>query len=186
MSTFDDKVFEYIKSASGGGGDGTYPVGMRIRLANGVSVPSTGTWELVGIYGPYTYTEDDYSGNNSINHYVEFLGKSIIDSARTNSTVSSGDVNWQYNSLLGQDNYTITTIFGSNINEDVSHDFSQTSHITNGTYTYETIIGLSDIFIIPETGSNCAYCCQARAEITDVSKVPITDDNLSFEYQRTA
>ena len=185
MSTFDDKVFEYIKSASGGGGDGTYPVGMRIRLANGVSVPSTGTWELVGIYGHYTFTENDRN-SHSIIHHVDFLGKSIIDSAKTSGTIEAGTIDWQYNSLLGQDNYTITTIFGSNINEDVSHDFSQTSHITNGTYTYETIIGLSDIFIIPETGSNCAYCCQARAEITDVSKVPITDDNLSFEYQRTA
>ena len=48
MSTFEDKVYDYIKI---GGGDSSFPVGMRIKLANGVSIPSTGTWELVGIYG---------------------------------------------------------------------------------------------------------------------------------------
>ena len=52
MSTFVDKVYDYIKNGgSGGSGYSSFPVGMRIRLANGVSVPSIGTWELVGIYG---------------------------------------------------------------------------------------------------------------------------------------
>ena len=45
MSSFDDKVYDFIKSF--------YPVGSRIRLGNGVSVPSIWTWELIGIYSTY-------------------------------------------------------------------------------------------------------------------------------------
>ena len=54
MSTFDDKGYEYIKNATGGGeSDISFPVGMSIKLASGTSVPSTGTWELIGIHGQH-------------------------------------------------------------------------------------------------------------------------------------
>ena len=183
MSTFDDKVFEYIKTGSGGG-DGSFPVGMRIKLANGVSVPSTGTWELVGIYGPYEYDEND------IKHYVEFLGKSMIDTVKTDKTVSNDtEVSWTYNDLLQDGNYTITTIFGSYLNEQdpslSGNTYVIDAKLSNGTATYQMETQQQQIIITPKADGYGVYC-QIRAVISDLSKVSLSDDNLAFEYQRTA
>ena len=181
MSSFDDKVFDYIKNGGSGGSssDVTFPVGMRIRLGNGVSVPSTGTWELVGIYGQYSYTESD------IVHNVDFLGKSIIDSVKTNDAISSASSsNWHYTSILGSNNYTITTTFGS-----YQNDLSNSLYNLNATIPYND----STTYFIHNTDTQVTFAgldkgiaCQVRVSITDPSKVSVSDENLSYEYRRTA
>ena len=178
-------MYEYIKNATGvGGSDSTYPVGMCIKLANGTSVPSTGTWELVGIYCPYSNIE------NSITHYDDFLGKSIINTAKTDVMASSsGNATWTYDSLLEKWNYTITTIFGSYLNE-TDPSLSGSTYVidgklSNGKDTYQMETHEEQITITPKSDGYGLYC-QIRAVIKDPSKVSVSDDNLSYEYQRTA
>ena len=156
-----------------------YPVGISIKLANGVSVPSTGTWELVGIYGQYSYTSSD------IVHNVDFLGTSIIDSVKTNDAIDSGSsISWFYTSLLGSDNYTITTTFGS-----YQNDLSKSQYNLNATIPYTD----STTYFIFNTDTQVSFeglgkgiACQVRVSITDLSKVSVSDDGLSFEYKRSA
>ena len=181
MSTFDDKVFEYIKNASGGGGgsDISFPVGMSIKLASGTSPPSTGTWELKGIYGQHYY----YDG--TFYHWTDFLGTSIIDSVQSIGNISSGYVTtWSYDNILGSGNYKITTTFGGYLNEDpVNGPNVMDAYLSNGGITY-CISQKSSLMTF--SGEGKGVNCQVRADITDVSKVTVSDDNLFYEYQRTA
>ena len=67
MSTFDDKVYEFIKDASGGGGsfDTVYPVGSCVSC-NSINIPFTqGKWTLVGMRGLY---EEEQEYNAGIKH----------------------------------------------------------------------------------------------------------------------
>ena len=143
------------------------------------SSSDVGTWELVGIYGQYSYTESD------ITHDVDFLGTSIIDSVKTNDAITSGSsINWKYTSILGSDNYTITTTFGSYHN-----DLSNSLYNLNATIPYTD----STTYYIHNTDTEVEFqgldkgiACQVRVSITDVSKVSLSDSKLCFEYQRTA
>ena len=160
MSTFEDKVLEYIKNGGGG-----LSVGMCIRLANGVSVPSTGTWEL--------------------NHWVDFLGTSIIDSVRSKETIAS-EANWHYDNLLGSENYHISTTFVTYLNESdpTKATYTKEFNLNNGTTTYN-VKQTSSSMTISNT-NNEGINCAVRVLIRDISKVSVSDDNLSFEYQSTA
>ena len=134
---------------------------------------------MVGIYGQYSYTESD------LIHYVDFLRTSIIDSVRTNDTIASGsNLEWNYTSLLGSQNYSITTTFGSYHN-----DLDDNLYVLNAQIPYTD----SATFYIKQgateiefEGQGKGIACQIRASITDLSKVSLSDDGLSFEYQRTA
>ena len=176
MSTFEDKVYDYIKNG------GAIPVGMRIRLGNGVSVLSTGTWELKCIHGRYNYEDD-----SNLEHWVEFLRASMIDNVRSKDTIES-EVSWNYDDLLGEGNYAITTPFGTYLNE--SSDISSSSYrsefnLYNGTTTY-TRTSHSTKMTISNTDSK-GIVCAVHVLISHPSKVPqISDDKLSYEYQRTA
>ena len=184
MSSFDDKVFDYIKNGGSGGSssDSSFPVGMCIKLAHGVSVPSTGTWELKGIYGRYNYEDD-----SKLEHWVEFLGASMIDNVRSKETIDS-EVSWNYDDLLGEDNYAITTPFGTYLNE--SSEISSTSYtsefnLNNGTTTY-TGTSQSTKMTITNTDSK-GIVCAVHVLISHTSKVPeISSDRVFYEYQRTA
>ena len=173
MSSFDDKVYDFIKSF--------YPVGSRIRLGNGISVPSIGTWELVGIYGRHTYEDD-----NNLHHWVDFLGESIIDNVRSKDVIAS-EVSWDYDDLLGESNYAISTPFGTYLNE--SSDISSSTYtsefnLNNGTTTYTGNLTSSKMTISNTDGKGIN--CAVNVLISDVSKVSLSDSKLCFEYQKTA
>ena len=147
---------------------------------NGVSVPSIGTWKLVCIHGQYKYDDD------TLEHWVDFLGTSLMDSVRSKDTVAS-EVQWNYDDLLGADNYSIATTLGTYLNEydDISSTtYSSEFNLNNGTATYGGKLTSHDMTISnrDSKGINCAV----RVLITDLCKVTVSDDGLSFEYQRTA
>ena len=150
-----------------------------MRVKTSKDPPSTGTWELVGIYGDYSYTEDD------VDHEMIFLEKSVIDCARTGKTEDT-EVTWNYDSVLGSGNYNLATIFGCYINSSASsptHGLS--ALLSNGTTTY-TIKDHSAVTQSLDSSSDGGYA-QTRLIITDLSQVTISDgDDLAYEYERTA
>ena len=173
-NSFDDKVYDYIKSNV----DGPFPIGIRVKTSK--DPPSTGTWTLVGIYGTHTYTD-------SVTHWMDFLGTSVLDCARGKSLLSSGSTtSWNYNSVLGSGNYTVTSIFGCYLNSNPTQsDYDINGSLSNGSTTYSVSLGNNTVTFNPGSGSGGANA-QTRITITDLSKVSISDDGLSYEYERTA
>ena len=158
-NSFDDKVYDYIKNNSGGGGETSFPIGTRLKISQGNSPPETGTWNLVGVYGTYTWTDND------ITHRMDFLGTTIIDSARGNVSLDENtSTSWDYDSVLGSGNYNITTVFG--------------------TITY-SICNDGNSIAISFSGSTTGVYWQARVVITDPSQISITS-GLTYEYERIA
>ena len=179
MNSFDDKLYDLIKNNSGGDDEVTITVGMRIKTNK--DPPTTGTWKLVGIYGTYTYSD-------SVTHWMDFIGTTVLDSARGSSLLQAGtNATWNYDSILGSGNYTITSLFGSYLNsEPTQTTYNIYGSINNGTTTYSITLENNSISLSPGTGSSGGVSGQARIVITDLSKVSVSDDGLVYEYERTA
>ena len=178
-NSFDEKVYDYIKNNSGGGGETSFPIGTRLKISQGNSPPETGTWNLVGVYGTYTWTDND------ITHRMDFLGTTIIDSARGNVSLDENtSTSWDYDSVLGSGNYTVTNLFGSLFNSKaIQSDYNMYAGIYNGNTTYG--FQLEDNTITFTAGNTKGGVgMQARIVVTDPSQISITS-GLTYEYERT-
>ena len=102
MSSFDDKVYEFIKDASGGGGGGgdttfdtIYPVGSTVTSQT-TEVPfTTGRWQLTGMEGIY---EEEQDFNAGIKHFFTLVMNNKYVIAHTRITAPSQvntSINWE-------------------------------------------------------------------------------------------
>ena len=170
-NSFDNKVYDYIKSV----GD-VFPVGMRLKLSS-KEPPSTGTWKLVGIYGEYSYTEDD------VIHDLVFIGKVVIDCVHSGSTTNT-EVSWTYDSIFGSEDYNINSVFGCYINTAATtENHTLSASLSDGTTTFSIKNQSRTITQTLDSSSDGAYA-QIRINLTYLHQITISDDGLSYEYER--
>ena len=183
-TTFDNKVYEYIKEGGGGSSeslsfDDVYPVGSIVRMST-KTPPSQGTWEFTGVYG--NVYDDDTSSQVILNTF-HFKGKSAIVISRWITSHSGGT---DFNDHFGQNNYEIKSVLGMHGASNESNGTIYYAYDKDGKVFRVRISNDQNIFLEFDTskGAVTDYTISSVIKITDINQVPL-QDGLSFEYKRT-
>ena len=179
-SSFDDKVYDYIKDNSVF--DDLFPIGSVVRRRKG-SPPTKGTWKIQGVYGNHVVTGD------TVNHYMSFEGKFVSDFVLVNPSSNQG-ISLDYTPLLGSN-------FKYIIPEQLLMNTEPSNVFTAGLYTdQQQRLGLTyylnstQAIMLTKPAGTYGLSFAMRIELTgDLESLPeaiFNDENIFVEYLRTA
>ena len=179
-STFDNKVYEYMKDDSKLTFNDIYPFGSYVKCP-AFFPPKIGTWDMVGVYGNYEYTD-----TNNVHHYMTFNGMFVDDFIKIDPTDKTLiTINYEY--PLGKD-CEILVPHDCMLNSEVTNVFSG-GYISNTSHQW----GFMFYFNQPEislskqagvTGMSCAVRIKLGPKITDISSSVFNTEGILIEYKR--
>ena len=188
--SFDDKLYNYLKNESTEEKitfDDIYPVGSIVK--NSIKEPTfkNGTWIMTGVYGVKYYDETPQSTN--VKHKLEFNGLYVRDYVIIqNSTQTT--LKWNYQSIFGNDNYTIHSIDGLFRSSTDSSKGFDGGVITNNNILLDvsfTALGGGTVSVSRDgDSSNCAVYLTVNINLTNEfsSNPESMFDGLTFEFKR--